>query len=300
MKKIIPLLSVILFFACSPNDREDEEILQNQETRLFARPELQVGLIELNLEGEELTTFLSDEPRSLNVARTAFSRSTNEIITIFHTSFGSRLVKVNINSKEVTEISHSSSTEQLIVSPDGRIFTYSHNQGFILEHDYTTGSLKDTIIDLPPRDVSLISFEFNELTDELFAIGNTDGFLDPFGNGDPNLYKINVNTGEIRQIPIEFTNVYGRILSVNDIMLSKDGRLFALIDHSRFVQLDVNDASLIKVITYKDGFYGGTFSNSTNEIVGSEGEVLVRINVETGEIITKDLVRRYGNFMSSD
>ena len=298
MKKLIPLLSVILFFACSPNDREDEEILQNQETRLFARHEFQPGLIEINLEGEELGILLGDQPETLSKHRTGFSRSTNEIITLFN-NFTPKLTKINIDSKAVTEISRSSSNERLIVSPDGRLFTYNFNKGFILELDITSGSPTDTIIDLPPRDVSLNSFVFYELTDELFAIGEPSLGIPGF-YGDPNLYKINVNTGEMREIPIEVTDANGSILSVNDIMLSKDGRLFAQVDYIRFVQLDVNDASLIKVITYRDAFSGGTFSNSTNEIVGSEGEVMYRINVETGEIITKDLVRRYGYFISTD
>lgn len=299
MRKSIALFSMILFLACSPNDREDKDILQNQETRLFAQPEYQPGLVEINLEGEELTTLLADQPKMLIKDRTAFSRSTNEIITLF-SDFTPKIAKINIDSKVVTETSRSSSNERLIVSPDGRLFTYDYNIGLILELNFTTGHPKDTILDLPARaNVHLRHFVFNEYTDELFATGKP--FLGVQGfYGDPILHKINVNTGAMREIPIEVTNVNGEILSVNDLMFSKDGRLFAQVDHSWFVQLDVNDASLIKVITTRDGFYHGTFSNSTNEIVGFEGKVMYRINVETGEIITKDLVQRYGYFLSGN
>lgn len=297
MNKFIPFFCIILFFACSQSEQQNEEIIQNQETRLFAQPESQPGLIEINLEGEELTTFFGDQPNTLTKRRTAFSRSTNEIITLFR-DFTPKLAKINIDSKEVTEMSRSSSNEVLISSPDGRLFTYDFNRGLILELDFATGSTKDTIKVLPPRGVHLHHIVFNEFTDELYAKGQP--FLSVGVYGDPILYKINVNTGIIRQIPIEVTNVNGDILSVNDLMLSNDGRLFAQVDHNRFVQLDVNDASLIKVITYRDGFYSGIFSNSTNEIVGFSGQVMYRINVETGEIITKDLVRRYGYFMSTN
>lgn len=296
MKKLIAVPCIILCFACSSNDREDEEILQNQE-RLFAQPENQSGLIEINLEGEELTTFLGDQPKIPQQTRTGFSRSTNEIITLF-TDFTPKLTKVNINNRELTETSRSSSHEKLIVSPDGRLFTYNFNIGLILELDYTTGSTKDTVIDLPPRDVSLHNFVFNEFTDELFATAET--FLGAQGYGDPRLYKINVNTGEIRDSPIELTDVKVSISSVNDIMLSNDGRLFAQVDYSWFVQLDVNDASLIKVITDRGVFSHCTFINSTNEIVGFKGEVMYRTNVETKEIITKNLTRRYAYFMSTN
>lgn len=299
MRESITLFICILFLSCSPKDREDEEIVPNQETRLFAQPEGQPGLIEINLEGEELTTLLADHPIMPIKARTAFSRSTNEIITLF-SDFTPKIAKINIDSEVITETSRSSSNERLIASPDGRLFTYEYNRGLLLELDFTTGHTKDTILDLPARaNVHLRHFVFNEYTDELFA--TAEPFLGIQGfYGDPILHKINVNTGAIREIPIEVTNVNGEILSVNDLMFSKDGRLFAQVNHSWFVQLDVNDASLIKVITSRDGFYHGTFSNSTNEIVGFEGQVMYRINVETGEIITKNLVRRYGYFLSAD
>ena len=243
-----------------------------------AQPLNEKGIAELNENGEEQIILLEDQHRIPPELQTAFVKTSNEIITISNEA-NPTLTKVNLNTHEVTKLPLSFSYQYLITSEDGRLFGYRTHQQLIQQLDPETGNIIRDIIDNIPTNLFLNNLVFSDFHNEIFARGT------PY-DGVESLYRINLETGQMKGIPFQVTNV-------NNLLMSNDGRLFGIVDYTKFVQMNPDDTTIIKYLTNETAFSNGVFNNSTNEIIGGRRYSLKKVNVNTGEINTKELSRRY-------
>jgi hypothetical protein len=225
---------------------------------------------------------LEDQHQIPPKLQTAFIKTSNEIITISD-EVNPTLTKVNVITHEVTKLPLTFSYQYLITSEDGRLFGYRSHQQLIQQVDPQTGNVIRDIIDDIPTNLFLHNLVFSNFHNEIFAIGT------PY-NGVESLYRINLGTGEMKGIPFQKTNV-------NDLLMSDDGRLFGIVDYNKFVQMNPDNTVIIKYITNENGFTNGLFNNNTDELIGGNRYALKKINVNTGEISTKEISRRYQYYL---